>query len=482
MESEETMRRRSKPWGRLSLFCAAVLLALGLFLFPLQIVQASSAVGTGNESEEIEAAQVIVAPSNGQNGANLTDRRRASSIQLIASEEVNISCETPFSYIYVVWDYPPGPWELETPGATGAIQAGQHGFLHELVSFTAPVTEVILRPLEGEYTLCDLYLFTAGTLPDWVHQWQPPLDKADLLVLPTHADDEHLFFGGTLPVYAGEREMNVQVVYLTNHFGEPYRPHELLNGLWAVGVTNYPIMSAYPDLYADSLAAAQGLYDQEDITRYQVEILRRFKPEVIVAHDINGEYGHGVHILNAVTLLDALELAPDESFDPASAQEYGVWDVPKTYLHLWAENQVVMDWDQPLSRFDGKTAFEMAVEGFSHHASQQTYFAVEQWGPYDCRLFGLARTTVGPDVAGGDFFENIDLTPEPEPLPVSSVSATISSLAPASAAQEEKPTVSGFWLILAGIALLAVFVCVVVVLRTRAKRRRRQNKNLYKRQ
>lgn len=145
-----------------------------------------------------------------------------------------------------------------------------------------------------------------------------------------------------------------------------------------------------------------------------------------MGHDVNGEYGHGVHMYNADTLMQALELSADPSYDPESAQEWGVWDVPKTYLHLWPENPIVMDWSQPLSAFGGKTAVEMARLGFAEHVSQQTFFKVEDYGPYDCRKFGLYRSLVGLDAQGGDFFENLAaedysdyLPPEPEPEPVS---------------------------------------------------------------
>jgi LmbE family N-acetylglucosaminyl deacetylase len=246
------------------------------------------------------------------------------------------------------------------------------------------------------------------------------LERADLLALPTHADDEHLFFGGILPTYAGERGLAVQVAYMTNHWGERYRPHELLNGLWTVGVTAYPLIGPFADLYVtkESLSAAEQTYGREAVLEFQVELLRRFKPKVVVGHDLAGEYGHGAHMLNAATLVDALALSGDETAYPDSAERWGLWETPKAYLHLYAENGIVMDWNLPLERFDGKTAYEMAVEGFARHRSQTEYFSVRQDGSWqDCRKFGLVHSLVGPDAAMNDLFENIDLSPEPEPEP-----------------------------------------------------------------
>ena len=234
--------------------------------------------------------------------------------------------------------------------------------------------------------------------------------KADLLVLPTHADDEHLWFGGALPWYAGEKGYAVQVAYMTNHWGEPYRPHELLNGLWTVGVRNYPIISDFPDLYAskESLESARQVYDEEAVTAWQVEQLRRFKPSVVLGHDVDGEYGHGAHMLNAATLLAALECSGDAASYPESAETYGVWQVPKCYLHLWPENTIQMEWgEMPMAAFDGRTALELAAEGFACHVSQTQWFEVKAGGSNDCRKFGLAYTNVGPDEAKNDFFEHI---------------------------------------------------------------------------
>ena len=202
-------------------------------------------------------------------------------------------CTEPITGLYLIWDRPPESWTGTAGSQT--LSGGEYGFLHEYLPLESPVTRAELTLPEGS-RCCDVYAFGAGELPDWVQQWQPPLADADLLVLPTHADDEHLFFGGTMPYYAGELGKKVQVVYFTNHWAEPYRPHELLDGLWTVGIRNYPVMSSFVDQYADSLDYARTLYDEDEAVAWQVQQLRRFKPEVVVGHDVNGEYGHGVHM------------------------------------------------------------------------------------------------------------------------------------------------------------------------------------------
>ncbi len=238
-----------------------------------------------------------------------------------------------------------------------------------------------------------------------------------------------------------------------------------------MGLRHYPVISDFPDLYADSLAAAESLYDREAVLAWQVENLRRFKPSVVLGHDLNGEYGHGVHRLNADTLTEAVELAGDETAQPESATLYGIWNTPKTYLHLYGQNQIVMDWSQPLARFGGASALDMAKQGFAQHKSQQNYFSVEDFGPYDCRLFGLYRSTVGADVLGGDFFENIPAeTPPPVSAVLSAAPPPSSAAAPAaasaaeSAAPPEKPP-AALVSTLAALAALGLLALAVWLLR-----------------
>ena len=101
---------------------------------------------------------------------------------------------------------------------------------------------------------------------------------------------------------------------------------------------------------------------------------------------------------------------------PESARQYGVWDIPKTYLHLYGENPIVMNWDIPLESFGGMTAYEVTRDlGFPCHVSQQIYYsdffrgmerAADITVNSPCE-FGLFRSTVGEDTGKKDFFENV---------------------------------------------------------------------------
>jgi len=259
----------------------------------------------------------------------------------------------------------------------------------------------------GSIWIAEMTVYGTGELPASAQIWQEPAEKADLLLIVAHPDDEVLWFGGALPTYAGEYQKEVQVCMAVPTL--PRRRLELLDALWTCGVRHYPVWGSFADKFATSLNRMYKLWKKDTVYKTVVGWIRRFKPDVLLTHDVYGEYGHGAHRALADAVLHTLDTAADEKKYTESAKLYGTWEVPKTYLHLWKENVVDMDWRQPLSAFGGKTGFDVACEAFKCHVSQQqTDYHVEDWGPWDCSLFGLVRSLVGEDVLKNDFFENLD--------------------------------------------------------------------------
>jgi LmbE family N-acetylglucosaminyl deacetylase len=334
----------------------------------------------------------------------LLDRDYTTKLEFDSESSIIISADEEIHSLYFIWDLPPGEWNLidvETQ------ICGLSGYIHEFVILDNPTMEITAQLPNDGAILCNIYAFSDGTPPEWVQVWQPPLPVADMLLVPTHADDEFLVFAGLLPCYAGELDYRIQVAYIVNHWDEAPRTHEMLDGLWSVGIRNYPVIGEFDNFYTESLQEASDFYGYDKIVDFHVELLRRFKPQVVVGHDINGEHRDGAHMLNALALQTAVENAADSTYHTASFEQYGLWDTPKLYLHLYWENFIMMNWDIPLSRFNGATAIDMAVIGYDFYQSQHhNAFSVPQIGPFG-HLFGLARSLVGEDVVGGDLFENI---------------------------------------------------------------------------
>lgn len=257
--------------------------------------------------------------------------------------------------------------------------------------------------------LAEIHVYGKGETPPEVQRWDPPAEKADLMLLAGHPDDELLWFGGILPVYAGVQKKAVQVCIMVPTL--PRRRLEELDGLWTCGVRNYPVFGYFRDEYSLSLADQYERWEKKAVYKLVTGWVRRFKPEVIITHDLEGEYGHGAHRVCADAAIQAVNTAGNPKQFRESYAEYGGWKVPKLYIHLYPENVIDFDWRIPLEEFGGRTAFEVAEDAFACHVSQnQTEYRVEDFGPCDCSLFGLYHSMVGPDTEHTDLFENLDPT------------------------------------------------------------------------
>ncbi|MBQ8828268.1 MAG: hypothetical protein IJZ90_03925, partial [Clostridia bacterium] len=299
-------------------FCVLIVLAAMLFSYT-GIVYATE-TGDGSNAVNSGENEVNDAETSEYDAEDITDAVNVS----YDGSVVKMSCDSSFCQIYIEWKTIPGEWNLYD--GTSETAYGTKGFLHEYVSFESGVNYAEIRKSDST-EIRNIYFFTDGTVPDWVQVWDDPCKKADIMLCSTHSDDEQLFFLGILPYYAGELGLNVQVVYFVNHNDAESRPHELLNGLWTVGVRNYPMIGEAPDLYSENLDdAIAGFadygYSEDFFIEYQVEAIRRFKPLVVIGHDVNGEYSHGAHILNTHTLRQALEISNDASVYPGSAEKY----------------------------------------------------------------------------------------------------------------------------------------------------------------
>ena len=397
------------------LLCLLLMLALAL---PV------SAVGN---AAEVTDADLVTDHSGFASLNRLFDTYEITPVAFENGASLTLHCPDGIGALYLIFDLEYGPFTVTDPDTGKTATFGEHRFLHEFADleevFGYPPVRVTVTFGSGAGALNELRVFTPGTVPESVQIWETPRDgETDIVLFSTHGDDEQLFFAGLLPYYAKERGYQVQVVYLTNHRNVTYRrAHEMLNGLWAVGVTTYPVFGSYYDLMSGSqeealrFFRAQGV-TEEELLGFVVENLRRFRPMVAVGHDLQGEYGHGQHMVYADLLTKAIEITSDPEQYPESAEKYGTWDVPKTYLHLYPENEIYLDWDQPLDSFGGMTAFEVTQKrGYPCHKSQYWDFAwylaykttAEEITEFSPCEYGLYRSTVGPDVLKNDMFENV---------------------------------------------------------------------------
>ena len=445
--------------------------------------------------------------SEGKKG-NLTDRNLHSD-WTYKGDEARLGIELPEGVaggtLLSGWDFEPGAYQLEEYDAErNLLRTRDQSFTFPSVETCVdllPETKYVFLQLDApDQDIAELRVYGPGDLPEGAHRWEAPVEKADLMVVSTHQDDELIFFGGTIPYYPVAQNRPTVVVYMAN-CGRSRR-QEALNGLWTMGVRNYPEFINLADKRVKSIEEGLKLWGGQDhVLEELVARIRRYRPEVIVTHDFDGEYGHNQHKITAMLMQEAIDAAADASRFPESAAAYGTWQVKKLYIHLYGENQVNMPWKVPLEELGGRTPLEVAQLGSAEHASQQKYYQVEDGGKYDNSIVGLYFTTVGLDSGANDMFENIptptpEITPTPEPTPTPEITPTPVPTAeptaqivlpvltaeptaaptaePVPAAEQSTP--GGMGLLLGMLGGAAVLGIAVLALDKRARKRRRKHR------
>lgn len=299
-------------------------------------------------------------------------------------------------------------YTVETLDAEGNVLSSAEGkyYWNDGLEVGDNVRAVRLSSPE-EMLIFQFAAFSNGAPVDY-HTWQATPEKTDFMIISTHPDDDVLFMGAVMPTYGAEKGYEGTIVYMTA--SERKRDTEALNGAWEMGLRTYPLFAGMPDIVSSKEAASRRhpKFNDDNVTLRLVQYIRQMKPEIVVTHDLNGEYGHFQHKVVARSAQNAMTLAADETYDPESAEQYGVWQVKKLYLHLYPENTIQLDPLAPLSAFDGASVLDIASKAYGWHKTQNKgRHQVTNTGVASLADFGLAFTTVGPDVTGGDMFENI---------------------------------------------------------------------------
>ena len=405
-----------KGWGSL-LICLALTLLLG-------------GVCAAETAQDVTAA-CKVKTSEGKASRFLDEK--ISSSWGYESPNATIKLELPSDAVpgalMIKWKFDPTGYLIEEYDADQNLLASRDQtctFPNISSYYTLDVRTryVTLTMTAMDQRISTLRVYSTGEPDADTQIWDDQMTKADLMVVSTHQDDELIFFGGIIPYYDLVQGKATQVVYMADCARS--RREEALKGLWVMGVRTYPefinLLDEHIRSYDQTLADWGGT---DNVTEQLVERIRRFRPEVILTHDLNGEYGHNQHKVTARTMQAAIEAAADPTRYPASAQLYGAWQTKKLYLHLYGENRVYMDWNTPYEQLGGLTPLQSAQLGYSQHVSQHKYYQVSAGGKYDNSIFGLAYSTVGPDTEGkNDLFEHlserpIQPTPVETPLPQS---------------------------------------------------------------
>lgn len=384
-------------------FCC---LCLVLFLLPALPLRSLAAT----EAQDVTRKCRIVMPGGTKARNSITDRMYKTAWVGAKDKKWTIRIELPDGYegggLYLCWGNRPESWTLLQNGEPVA-NSDDNGFAHEYVKIQGGGTLRLVMQAEPKkkIILGELFVFKGDEPPAWVQRWEPTYETADLMVLVAHPDDELLFMGGTIPYYEMVRGKRVVVCYLT--CANNMRQSEMLNGLWSMGMRHYPVIGHFLDQSLGTKRKTYALWGKEKVQNYVVELVRKYKPKVLISHDVNGEYGHAAHRVCSELAAYAFDAAAKANVARKSAEQYGTWEVSKLYLHLFKKQPVEMDWSKPYDELGGQTPLQAAEKAFKLHRSQQKNHRMGKNRLYDTTKFGLAATRVGEDKLKNDFFENI---------------------------------------------------------------------------
>ena len=415
------------------------------------------------EAENLTGDLALQTSSNKNKIKNITDEKYATywSSDRQMQPWVTVSSEKPMYGLYLCFFALPDSYVIQKPSGDSwvTVAEGDSRFCHAWVELEGEKNIRILSTVEKKSVLGfnEIFAFGQGETPDWVQKWEPTEEKADILFMATHPDDDVLFLGSPIVWYGTVQKKRVVVSYLT--YVKPERRSEALNGLWAMGIRHYPVFGGFSDHFENgktTAAKVKAAYayahgGREGVWEWVTGLYRRYRPEVVVTHDLDGEYGHAQHMMMADAAVQCFAKAADAALYPDSAEKYGPWQVKKLYIHLWGDEaeQTSFDWDQPLEALGGLTANEYSSNAYAMHVSQaktgwkyngkRVKFSVEEYGVkrYPNNRFGLYSTTVGPDETGTDFLEHI---PEAEGLTAGAAESEETAVEPAAETEETKKT------------------------------------------
>ncbi len=269
------------------------------------------------------------------------------------------------------------------------------------------VLTIEIRSKDSGNAINKLRVYEKGRISEVVQRWEQTPEKIDLMLIVAHMNDETLYFSGTLAKLSAQG-YKVLVVYMT---GDDRNKHaEALDCIWTAGCHIHPVFIGFMDYKVDSYSKAEWLWGSENTYRAQVEQIRKYRPDVVLTHDWNGEYGHNQHIMTARYTVKSVQMAGSEEIFPDLVEQYGVWDTPKLYLHLHdGSKRLDLHFNDVMTELDGRSPMEMAFISFDKHYSQIKRYSLHGDGvTYDCTWFSLYRSNVGEDVARNSFFEHVD--------------------------------------------------------------------------
>ena len=279
----------------------------------------------------------------------LTDLFASTRLTLTESESLTVTPVENASAIYCTFYDIPSAVTVETLSADGTVLSSKDRDIR---------SHLHLFPLDGATAL----RLTAkggdasiGEVSACTDAFEPPFaleeTKADLLVILPEPGDETKLLGGLLATYAGEKDIRCTVAYLAGRNG--YAELEAINALRILGVQNQPVFLSLDD--GDAVKS--------------VHILKHMGGEKVLTDTVSALIGS----VSPQVIIIPPETDGDELNNAVFGPVLSAAEKSNARVFIAGSGNTVISHTVPLSRYDGRTAKEVAEEAAKQYTWERVY-------------------------------------------------------------------------------------------------------------
>ncbi|MDO4564799.1 MAG: phosphodiester glycosidase family protein [Clostridia bacterium] len=347
--------------------------------------------------------------------SRLYDGDSLTRVTLNAEDELSVRLpdDSGQVYLYVEWFAIDVGYKLKEYDANGEklrTESLDVTYYEEVIALS-PGCRSFTIEASKRLSLCSAALYLNG-VPAELSELLQPSEQTDLLVVAVTIDELFELYSALIPLYSGGYNAHVSAAVL--RAAPRHELSEAIAALRAAGVLAMPFIGDFEEPYNTPFYVER---DWKQISTRLTEMIRRFKPAVIVVSGVDDARGN----YTREQLLLAVEAAADATQYKQSAEEYGAWQVQKVYV-TDAEGACTLSFNEPTVAFEGDSSLIRATEAYKLCKSRYIYHVKLA----ESLSLSLAYSCVGEDAEGTDLFENISeeqrvscaqelLTPTPEP-------------------------------------------------------------------
>lgn len=387
--------------------CALIVLALILLCF---VPAAAQAEETDKGAKQAALDYTLILPEkNAGRQEYLSDGNAGSCVRVRFGEVMEFLLPESAGYLYFTWHSVPQEAQLrffdDNDAETGSFSIDETLY-HQCYAVPKGSKRAELGSDKSDVAVSEMLVYE--TLPEDILLMEPSAGKADVLLVVAHTGDESYYFGGLLPILAGEKGYTVTVVFLSS--AGRLAEEEAMRALYASGVKEQPLFAgfAYRLRPPGEANPAGRIWEQGTVRDYLKHVIQTQQPEVVIAHDAAGEDGDVMHAFASQLARLGIEAAATigADNDPPEA-----WQVARLYEHCETGGDIQLPIDAELPAFAGRSARELAQQSYGGY----TFLALYHKGAYAASTPGytLAEEYRAPLA---DPMRDLGIDPMPTPV------------------------------------------------------------------